>query len=187
MTCIIGLKYEGEVFLCGDRMGSAGNRLSRRINPKVFEKDGMVIGYTSSFRMGDIIRHLFKVPKHDEVESGSEYAYMVKKFVPGLITCFKTNNWLKKENEIISGGTFIVGFNSKMFTVENDFQVEEVKDKYTAVGCGDDLAKGSLHSSITDDNYDSANDVLVTAMEAAEYHSAWVGGGYDIVTTGNQD
>ncbi len=159
MTCIVAYKGKESLFIGGDRQGSAGHYISSRKKAKVFLKDfrreiapdqdnsllrtnKMIMGYTSSFRMGDILEHVFESP--DLPQGMDEEKYMVKLFIPALIGCYTDNQWLKIVNEIPEGGKFIVGFNNRLFTVERDFQVSEEESYYIAIGCGADLAKGAF-------------------------------------------
>lgn len=45
------------------------------------------------------------------------------------------------------GGTFLVGYNKNLYHIGADFQVGIPANGYDAVGCGSELALGSLHST----------------------------------------
>ena len=55
MTCITGMVRNGHVYMAGDLMGSNG--FTGRVYPdsKVFTNGDFIVGYTSSFRMGQIL------------------------------------------------------------------------------------------------------------------------------------
>ena len=59
MTCIAGLVHDGAVYLAGDSAGCSGWDLTVRADPKVFVSGSYVMGFTTSFRMGQLLRSVF--------------------------------------------------------------------------------------------------------------------------------
>lgn len=57
MTCIVGLVDGDRVILGGDSAGIAGWHLQLRADEKVFRNGPYAIGFTTSFRMGQILRY----------------------------------------------------------------------------------------------------------------------------------
>src|SRR5690242_15173484 len=85
MTCIVGLvAADGRVHLGGDSAGIAGYDLTVRKDPKVFRVGEFAVGFTSSFRMGQLLRFAFTPPPIE----GDLDAYMVTTFVNALRDCF---------------------------------------------------------------------------------------------------
>lgn len=172
MTCIVGLIDKGSVYIGGDSAGvDGGLGLSVRTDRKVFrngEHGEFVIGFTSSFRMGQLLAHVFHPPKL--FEGQDVYAYMVNQFVDGVRACLKTGGFASKENETESGGTFLVGFRSRLFEIFDDYQVGEPTAGYSAVGCGGDIATGSLFST----SGQKPRVRVIKALQAAEQHSGGV-------------
>ena len=70
MTCIVGLSHQGKVFMGGDAAAADDNIVSARKEPKVFIKNGYLIGYSGSFRFGKVVQYSFNPPKppHDELD-----------------------------------------------------------------------------------------------------------------------
>ena len=137
------------------------------------------MGYTSSFRMGDILEHIFQPPTLPQ-DMGEE-VYMVKLFIPALIRCYTANQWLKKVNEVPEGGIFIIGFSNRLFTIQSDFQVSEEESNYLAIGCGSDLAKGAF-SAMEELNITLDPKIKIKiALTASAKHSAYVGNQYNII------
>ena len=62
MTVIVGLQHNGAVYIGGDSAGIAGYDLMIRHDEKVFVNQQFIMGYTTSFRMGQILRYSFKPP-----------------------------------------------------------------------------------------------------------------------------
>lgn len=178
MTAIAGLVHNGRVWLAGDSAGVAGYSITIRKDPKVFAlPNGYVAGYTSSFRMGQLIQHAFTPPK----PRGDVHRFMCTTFVDKLRDCLKAGGWATKYYEQEHAGTFLVGIQGHLFVIEGDYQVGEAADGYHAVGCGDDLARGSLHT--TRHLHMPPRQRLVSALDAAAHHSAGVAPPYTHTTT----
>lgn len=145
MTCIVGLVNEGKVYMGADSAGVGGLDIVTRKDPKVFLNGEFLIGYTTSFRMGQILRYSFSPPKPRE---GVEpYKYMCTEFIDTLITALKDKGFAKVDNNVVRGGVFLVGYRGSLFIIESDFQVGEVYKNYDSVGCGYAYALGSLYST----------------------------------------
>jgi ATP-dependent protease HslVU (ClpYQ) peptidase subunit len=170
MTCIVAIVENGEVHIGGDSAGVGGYSITVRADRKVFRNGPFVMGFTTSFRMGQLLAHSLKAPRrHPEDDV---YAFMVTDFINAVRTCLKDGGYASKENETEAGGTFLVGYAGRLFTIYDDYQVGESVDGYVAVGCGQDLALGSLHSTVGQ----APADRVRIALEAAEHFSAGVCG-----------
>lgn len=171
MTCIVGLVDSGKIYVGGDSAGVAEHGLTIHADEKVFKKGSMLIGFTSSFRMGQLLRFKLVIPYHkSEMDT---YEYMVAEFVEAVRTCLKEGGCSRIENNEESGGTFLVGYKGELFTIHSDFQVARMMNKYHAVGCGADIAKGSLFSSEGIIGM-HASDRIRHALRAAETFNAGV-------------
>lgn len=176
MTCIAALIHNNEVWMGGDSAGVAGLNVTVRKDPKVFKNGEFLIGFTSSFRMGQLLRYRFNPPRY--YEDDDVYAYMCTDFIEELRYCLKAGGYATRINEEESGGNFLVGFKGRLFEIGSDFQVGESIAEYNAVGCGEEYAKGSLFSmmginSLAEDKL-SAGYIIEEALKAAEYFSGGV-------------
>ena len=63
MTAIVGLVQDGSVYIGADSAGVYGMSLTVRADTKVFRKKKYLFGFTTSFRMGQLIRYAMKLPK----------------------------------------------------------------------------------------------------------------------------
>lgn len=174
MTCIAGIVEGGKVWIGGDSAGVSGYALVVRADQKVFRNGPMIFGFTSSFRMGQILRYALKVP--DQAPHISVDEYMVTVFVDAVRACLKDKGFATKSNEQESGGTFLVGYKGRLFFVEGDYQVGLSVHHFDAVGCGDQIARGSLFST----EGRPARERLELALRAAEQFSAGVRGPFHI-------
>ncbi|WP_222594210.1 hypothetical protein [Kozakia baliensis] len=175
--------------IAADSIGSDGYNRSIRLDKKVFRLDDMIIGFTSSFRMGQILRYGLKPPffrgKMDAME------YMVSHFIPAVRDALKSGGFLKTENGEERIGCFMVGYEGRLFTIEGDLQVGENSLGFDAIGCGQDFALGSIfsaldlhfpgsvsHKDAKPETVEAATAKIVArcAMRAASTFSAHVGG-----------
>ena len=178
MTCIVGLVENGKVYIGGDSAGVSGFDLRIRQDDKVFAKNGMVFGFTSSFRMGQILRYSLSIPDHDP--RTDDYAYLCTDFVDALIKCFKEKEYATIKNSEVSGGIFLVGYKGNLYRIESDFQVGKVRQKYDACGCGEYYALGALRS--LEEAGKEPIEIVEHALSVAEYFSAGVRAPFTVVS-----
>lgn len=169
MTCIVGLVHKGTVYMGGDSAGVGGYSLTVRKDTKVFHNASFLMGFTSSFRMGQLLRYAFSPPDYDS--SVSLEKFMATTFIDAVRACLKEGGFASKSSEVEAGGYFLVGFQGRLFYIESDYQVGEALDGYDAVGCGSDVALGALYA--TSARVTPRKRILL-ALQAAERHNAGV-------------
>ena len=155
-----------------DSAGVGGLSLQTRLDRKIYRVGPMLLGFTTSYRMGKLLGHRLKVPDHDPRMATEKY--MAIDFVDAVRQCLKDGGYAKKLNEVEEGGLFLVGYQGRIFEVESDYQVGEQQQLYAAVGCGFDLALGSLYTTSMIDGTYTPEDRIRLALEAAEMFSAGV-------------
>lgn len=168
-TCIVGLiDEEGNIWMGGDSAG-VSSKLDVRLrkDSKVFIKNNMIFGYTSSFRMGQLLRYKLKIPKQKVKD---DYEYMCTDFIDSVRKCLKDNGYSIIDKNQESIGTFLVGYKSRLYQIYDDLQVGEVYDYFDACGCGEKYAVGVLRIG----NRETPEITLMRALETAEYFSGGV-------------
>lgn len=168
MTCIVGIADGKRVVIGGDSAGVSGLDIVIRRDPKVFRVGPYVIGYTSSFRMGQLLRFKLNCPEQDPRHD--DFQHMATVFVDNVRTVLKDNGYAVITNNEESGGVFLVGYRGRLYKVESDFQVGESSDDYDAVGCGESFALGSLFATPKL----PPKKRIDLALTAATHHSAGV-------------
>lgn len=179
MTCIVGIVRNGTVHMGADSLGVNGylGKVQRK-DPKVFINGEFLFGFTSSFRMGQLLAHAFTPPKrHADVDV---YKFLVTDFINGVRTCLKDGSYTKVRDSVEIGGTFLLGYAGRLFRVESDFQVGEPADGFDACGCGEELALGAMLARSKDDV--PATDILRAGLEAAEHFSAGVSAPFNFLS-----
>jgi ATP-dependent protease HslVU (ClpYQ) peptidase subunit len=146
MTCIVGLRHGGKVYVGGDSAGVSGWDVTVRVDPKAFVSGPYAMGFTTSFRLGQLLQFRLKLP---EPPRGPKrlYPFMVREFVEATRECLKTGGVATREKEAEQGGTFLVGVRGRIFIVESDYQVVEPAAPFAAIGSGAPYALGSLATS----------------------------------------
>jgi ATP-dependent protease HslVU (ClpYQ) peptidase subunit len=127
--------------------------------------------------MGQILRFGFPIPEIPEYMD--PYEYMCTVFIDSLIETFTDKKYAKISENVAEGGTFLVGFEGRLFSVHSDYQVGESVENFDAVGCGANYALGALHQLKT--KKITPKTKLMKALETADYFSAGVTGPYSYV------
>jgi ATP-dependent protease HslVU (ClpYQ) peptidase subunit len=172
MTCVVALRHENKIYMGCDSAGVGGYSRSNRLDPKIYRVGEMLIGFTTSFRMGQLLGYSLTPPKHHAdvpIEN-----YMTTSFIDSVRACLKGGGWAEKDKDQERGGTFLVAYRGRIFEIESDYQVGERKEPYSAVGCGFDLALGSLFTSQSEQVPWGPRERVETALMAAAAFSAGV-------------
>lgn len=184
MTCIAGIVKNGIVYIGGDSAGIAGDSLRHRKDEKVFllknNIDNMAFGFTTSFRMGQLLRYGFKAPDHPK--SMNDMEYLCTLFIDAVRNRFKNGGWLERRNDMECGGTFLMGYRGKLYYIGSDFQVGETNNSFDSVGSGREVAIGALHILSSIDSF-TVEDKIIKSLEAAEQYNSAVSGPFKIVNT----
>lgn len=184
MTAIVGITDGKTVVIAGDSAGVGGGVTQPRLDAKVFTNGPYVIGHTSSFRMGQILRYAFEAPAPPDDEEGL-HAFMCTDFINGVRQGLKEGGWASKNDEQEEGGSFLIGVRGRLFEIGEDYQVGELADGYTAVGCGAEIALGALHA--THNAGLSLRARAIAALEAAAHFSTGVRPPFTVVETTKGD
>ncbi len=178
MTCIVGFTDGKNVWMGGDSASVGGYSLSECTVPKVFKKSGLIIGYTTSWRMGQILIYDTIFPP---INRGMDLMeYMVSRFVPKIKKTFIKQGFDtsdSKGDNSDSGGNFLVGVRKRLFEVQGDFAVLEHPYGFESVGCGFEIAKGAMYAN---KHLKDPEKRIINALEAASEFSAGVRGPHKV-------
>jgi hypothetical protein len=175
VTCIVGIEHDGRVTIGADSAGIAGLSVTIRADTKVFRNGEFVMGFTTSFRMGQLLRYALVPPTPIDWDIDR---FMATEFVSAVRDCLREGGYARIDSGTESGGTFLVGIHGRLYRIDEDYQIGRSVDLYDACGCGEEFALGALHGS-----GDLDPETRVTrALEAAAHHSAGVAAPFHIVT-----
>ena len=178
MTCVAAYKTMGGVWMGADSAGVSGYGLCVRKDRKVFRNGPMLFGFTSSFRMGQILRHSFIIPDRGRA---SVDRYMHTTFIDAVRDALASGGYRRKTNEEEHGGEFLVAYAGRIFHIQEDFQVAESRADFDACGCGAHVALGSMFCSKSSKVRGTPREIVTTALRAAEQYSAWVRGPFYVL------
>jgi len=174
MTCIVALEHNGNVYVGGDSAAVAGWDVQSITHPKVFRVGDFIIGYTTSFRMGQLLEYNLTVPDNPD---GDDLRYLITQFIPAVRECLKQGGFAKVENNTEEGGEFIVGYRGRIYLVGSDFQITHHRDRFLSTGCGESFAMGALAAmEITD-----PKKAVLKALKIAGMFSAGVRPPYYVI------
>lgn len=178
MTCIVGVEHAGGVTIGGDAAASSDNLTGCRVGSKVFRVGPYLIGYTSSFRMGDLLRYALqppapKTPKHLDRQ-------MVTEFIDSVRECLKDGGYARTTDQQESAGEFLVAVTGRLYEIGSDYQVGRPLEGYTAIGSGSLLAIGSL--ATTADSKLTPRQRAVAALNASARHDPFVNPPFTVKT-----
>lgn len=153
MTCIAGLLDNGKVYIGADSAAAGDDTIEVRANRKVFRNGEYLIGFTGSFRIGQLLQY---------TPLDSPGATVMGHLVTTIVPALKKLVGKEEFNDIL------IGCRGRLFKVCTDYSVAEYHS-YAAAGQGEPYALGRLHGSLG-----SPELRLVAALEAAQAHSAAV-------------
>lgn len=170
MTCIVGLVDKGHVYIGGDSAGAdAWWNLTIRRDPKVFVSGPYVVGFTDSFRMGQVLRYQADLP--EPPPDRDLMRHMVVDFIGSARKALNDAGFAKHENARETGGSFLVGVRGRLFRIDSDYQVGESARGFYAIGGGATYALGALAIS-----KGRPKSRITQALQVAERFSAGVAG-----------
>lgn len=169
-TCIVAVKTKRDgIWLGGDSAGTTAYYAQFEMRmPKIFRNGPCLIGYTSSFRMGQLLQYKLTVPTRKK-DQGRDH-FMIQDFTEAVRTCLKDGGFAKVKDDHHEGGTFIVVYDGEIYKIQDDYSCLAHADPYAAVGCGDDFAYGALYTVKS-----LSRESVLLALRAARHASAGVG------------
>lgn len=174
MTCIAALiDADGKGHIASDSLGSNGHTKSLNKNRKIFTKEGMLIGYTSSYRMGQLLEYSLCLPQRKVSQDIESYMYV--DFINAVRNLFTDNGFTKVDYSVEFGGNFVVITEGHLFEVQRDFSLLETQEPFTACGSGEDYAIAALDVLHKRGRLTPKN-MLTEAIETAAKYVTSVGG-----------
>ncbi len=182
MTCIVALKEKNKIYIGGDSAAVAGLSVNVRSDTKVFKNGKFLIGYAGSFRMGQIMRFHFKPPVHKRGKP--DYEYMCVDFIKKMQKTFEANGFdgENKRSEKETCGQMLVAYNGELYEIYEDYQVGIVADPFNSIGCGSELAIGSLYTLNRTKSRLTPEQKLEVALDAASTYNGGVLPPYNILS-----
>lgn len=147
MTCIVGIEHDGGVLIGGDSQGTAGYSKTIRADEKVFTFGPYVVGFTGSYRMGQLLRYRLNPPIPGTDDFNDLDRFIAVAFIEAVRDTLKDGGFASINNNEEEGGNFLLGIAGRLYSIGCDFQFGRTSIGYLADGAGSDVALGSLHTS----------------------------------------
>lgn len=172
MTCIVGIELRDGVLIGGDSAGVAGSHVEDRTDLKVFANGHFVVGFSGSYRVGQILQCHWRPP--EQPVGLEDWAFMVRDVVESVRKVLQgcgsrgTNG-----NGDAHDGPFLLGYRGKIYKVDTDFQVGRCREGFNACGSGARVALGALRALRFGDKAGGPEDIVI-ALDAAEHFDSGV-------------
>jgi len=189
MTAIAALVEGASVYIGTDSAGVCEYRLYCEKAGKVFKTGSLLIAYTESFRMGQLLQYgttgvkklsSLTPPKTER----TAFKFMVNEVVPVIRRTLKLGGCMKinlTSEEEISG--ILVAWKHFLFSVDIDLAVHEYREPYTASGCAEHCILGSFYTTEKLKRKVSPEQRVLLALEAADRHYTAVSPPFHIMKT----
>lgn len=135
MTIIIGIEHTDSVLLAGDLEASADNISFPQTHPKVFVKQGIVFGFSTSFRFGQLLQFCMKIP--EPIPRANILEWLVSVFIPELQATLSRAEY-KDSFECL------IGIGGELYILQPDFSVIRSAYGYAAIGSAAEFALGCV-------------------------------------------
>lgn len=172
MTCIVGLVHKDKVFIGGDSAASTGTSIAIRKGSKVFARGNFIFGCEGSFRMIQLLKFSLILPKTKIIDVEK---YLCTSFVKEVKRLIREG---MSENEGNKFGSFLIGYNNRLFEFDEDLQLGENLNGIEAIGSGSDIALGSIFTSKGE-----PKERIIQALEAATFFNAAVARPFTVLST----
>lgn len=139
MTCVVGWITKNDVIIGADTAGCRDDDfLVSRLDEKVFISGPMIIGYSNSFRLGQLLKYNLITPEHPT--SMEAFEYMVSKFIPAVKEALDKNQYPSSSLD----GELLVGYDGQLFHIGSGLEVGQPQTAYYAIGSGSIPAIGAM-------------------------------------------
>lgn len=167
MTCVVAITDGHRLVFAAD--SAATNLQTGEIynleNEKIFFCGPWLVGHTTSYRLGQVLRHQvdWPIPPPELADLEGFITTQVMDVVRKALG--KAGARRRKQNAEF-GGAFLLGLRGRIFAVADDFSVVRLKAPFAAIGHGRFLAYGALHA--LQDRTTDLEEICRIALEAAE-------------------
>lgn len=159
MTCIAAVSDGARVYLGGDSALSVGDHIYMTADPKVYAREGVVLGFCGTLRFGQLIA-LTPLPP---LRAGADADLWVRREVCRALQQAARDRGFELGSDDDSEA--ILGVGGQIYVLDPGAVAYRPAGNYAAIGSGAAWAEGSLHTS-----KGTPRRRLTLALEAAEAH-----------------
>ncbi len=144
MTCVVALEDNGSIWMGADSASYREDEVLIRQDEKVFKNGEFLIGFSGSFRIGQLLRWSLRPPKF--LNNKAHMEYLVCDFVECLRNLLDTKGVLfKEETGDAHDSEIVLGFKGNIYVIEADFNVSSLRQKFAVSGSGFAYALGAMN------------------------------------------
>lgn len=147
MTVIVGVPHGGRVYLGADSQTTSGSLSRHSHEGKLWAHGAMVFGLTGSPREAQILQYATALPELPATEH--VHRWLCTEFVSAVREARKAAGYDERctaQANVEAGPMIMFGLFGRLFAMYGDYQVSEYPDG-AAVGSGETVARGSLHTT----------------------------------------
>jgi ATP-dependent protease HslVU (ClpYQ) peptidase subunit len=176
MTIIIAAKAGRDVIMGADSQITCDNLQRKSKMSKIFKNGNFLLGVSGHPKCQQLLKYYWPPPEFEECDS--EETYLYKEIPKSIRDLFKKEGYSEINNNTEEFfDTIIFGYNSRIFSIESNYQVMEFTDSYICIGSGRDFAYGSLYSTW---NSKLATDSIKEALKAAANYCIYCNSDFNI-------
>ena len=172
MTIILGVQYEGKVYMGGDSaVVIGGHALRLTATPKVFKRGDFLIGVAGDARLCKLIKYNTPLPSEAEPLDG-DYTRIIAEFSDNIIECCAENGAASEDSgQIFIEGDIIIGYKGVLYHLDPSMAVTITQNGVEAIGAGNEVGLGAyaaLPSKMSVENR------ILKAMEISQQYKTGV-------------
>lgn len=142
VTVILGAVDNTTMYMGSDSQVTYGNSKGVVKDLKVFKKGDMLFGVCGSPRIIQLLHYSLNLP--EQPKNFPDYAYMGSYFIDAVRECLKVGGYSKIDNNIETGGDFLVAYHGVIYDIDSNFSVTHFEKEVAAIGSGDETAIGAF-------------------------------------------
>jgi hypothetical protein len=152
----VGVVDDGVVWMGADSCASNSSHKYPVKEPKLFYckgtplADSVLGGYTGSFRFGQLLAHDLDMPALVDPQNKDPLEFVTGLFLESVHAMLKENHYLRTKegvDQVPDGSEFLFACHGRLWVMQSDFSVIESLYGEDAVGCGADVALGSMYGT----------------------------------------
>ena len=176
MTAVVGYTDGNRTWIGADSLATASTMSKAvSVSPKVFRSGSVIVGFSDSFRVGQILIHQFQMPQL--LKATDAGTWVCRQFIPCLWDTLLGYDLI---HDNLMDSELLIGLRGRLFEVSPDFGVHEYDCAYTAVGSGGDLCKGVMYA--TEGSQLKPPQRLKMALRAAQKFNCSVGEPFSVIS-----
>jgi ATP-dependent protease HslVU (ClpYQ) peptidase subunit len=180
MTCLVAVEHEDGVFVGADSF--LGDDTSKDLvdRPKWFYRGRkLLVAYCGDLRAAQVAQYGTK-PRRQRANEDDQ-AYIVRSVADAVRQAHKTFEVAPENEDEAFVFSYLVAYNGRIYTIQNDYSVVRSSHGYAATGAGADVALGALAALY---GTVSPKECVLRALKAATRHCPQVAAPFHPVNVG---